>query len=247
MLGGGLTKNGKKAMREVLKANLDVFAWKPTDKTGVPQTLTQHKLRVKEGTTPSRQKKRRMAPERSKVVNEENVGATYQRRVDRAFEKQIGRNLEVYVDDLVIKSHSEQEAIRDIEETFHTLRKINMKLNPKKCMFEAEKGIFHGHTISKDGIQACSEKAQSIINMSSSKTLKDVQSLNGILAKAERALGEMKRQMEGLPTLNAHVNGEKLIKYLSTPEEAVSVVLLAEQGDNKYRLFCRACIAIFEN
>ncbi|GJT91107.1 hypothetical protein Tco_1079952 [Tanacetum coccineum] len=47
-----------------------------------------------------------------------NAGATSQRRVDKAFEKQIGRNLEVYVDELVIKSHTEQEILRDIEETF---------------------------------------------------------------------------------------------------------------------------------
>ncbi|GKC67331.1 reverse transcriptase domain-containing protein [Tanacetum coccineum] len=55
-----------------------------------------------------------------------NAGATYQRLVDRAFQKQIGRNLKVYVDDLVIKSHTEEEIIRDIAETFKTLRQINM-------------------------------------------------------------------------------------------------------------------------
>ena len=52
-----------------------------------------------------------------------NAGATYQRLVDTAFQKQIGRNMEVYVDDLVIKSHSEAEVLRDVEETFATLRK----------------------------------------------------------------------------------------------------------------------------
>ncbi|GJZ52860.1 reverse transcriptase domain-containing protein [Tanacetum coccineum] len=61
-----------------------------------------------------------------------NTGVTYQRLVDKAFHKQIGRNLEVYVDDLVIKSRTKDEIVRDIEETFKTLREINMKLNPKK-------------------------------------------------------------------------------------------------------------------
>ncbi|GJX93130.1 reverse transcriptase domain-containing protein [Tanacetum coccineum] len=60
-----------------------------------------------------------------------NVGTTYQRLMDKAFHKQIDRNLKVYVDDLVIKSHMEDEIIRDIEETFKTLREINMKLNQK--------------------------------------------------------------------------------------------------------------------
>ncbi|GJR56922.1 reverse transcriptase domain-containing protein [Tanacetum coccineum] len=71
-----------------------------------------------------------------------NAGATYQRLVDNAFEGQVGRNLEVYVDDLVIKSHTEDELVRDIVETFRALRKINMKLNPKKCTFGATEGMF---------------------------------------------------------------------------------------------------------
>nr|GFD29543.1 reverse transcriptase domain-containing protein [Tanacetum cinerariifolium] len=52
-----------------------------------------------------------------------NAGATYQRLMDKAFEGQIGRNIEVYVDDLVVKSYKEAEMMRDIEETFCTLRK----------------------------------------------------------------------------------------------------------------------------
>ncbi|GJZ30527.1 reverse transcriptase domain-containing protein [Tanacetum coccineum] len=103
-----------------------------------------------------------------------NVGFTYQRLVDKAFDRQIGRNLEVYVDDLVIKSQSEDEVVRDIIETFCTLRKINMKLNPKKCIFGATEGMFLGHAISRDEIQSCSEKNQAVINMPSPQTSKEV-------------------------------------------------------------------------
>nr|GEV11947.1 reverse transcriptase domain-containing protein [Tanacetum cinerariifolium] len=60
-----------------------------------------------------------------------NVGATYQSLVDKAFHKHIGMNLEVYMDDLVIKSRTEDEIIRDVEETFKTQRDVKMKLNPK--------------------------------------------------------------------------------------------------------------------
>ncbi|GJR52454.1 reverse transcriptase domain-containing protein [Tanacetum coccineum] len=69
-----------------------------------------------------------------------NARATYQRLVDKAFQRQIGRNLEVYVDDLVIKSRTEEEIIRDITETFKTLRQINMKLNPKNAPSECKRG-----------------------------------------------------------------------------------------------------------
>nr|GEV72554.1 reverse transcriptase domain-containing protein [Tanacetum cinerariifolium] len=73
-----------------------------------------------------------------------NARSTYQRLVDKAFHKQIGKNLEVYVDVLVIKIRTEDEIVRDVEETFKTLKEINMKLNPKKCAFGVEEGMFLG-------------------------------------------------------------------------------------------------------
>nr|GEX15965.1 reverse transcriptase domain-containing protein [Tanacetum cinerariifolium] len=87
-----------------------------------------------------------------------NDGATYQRLVGKAFQKQIGKNLEVYVDDLVIKSRTEQEVIRDIEEMFKTLREINMKLNPKKCTFGMREGMFMGYKVNADGLKVCLAK-----------------------------------------------------------------------------------------
>ncbi|GJW76754.1 reverse transcriptase domain-containing protein [Tanacetum coccineum] len=82
-----------------------------------------------------------------------NARATYQRLVDKAFQKQIGKNLEVYVDDLVIKSHTDHERIRDIDETFKTLKEINLKINPKKCTFGIEEGMFLGYKVNTKGIK----------------------------------------------------------------------------------------------
>ncbi|GKB15554.1 reverse transcriptase domain-containing protein [Tanacetum coccineum] len=119
-----------------------------------------------------------------------NAGATYQRLVDKAFEKQVGRNLEVYVDDLVIKSHTEAELLRDIEETFRTLRKINMKLNPKKCTFGAVEGMFLGYMVGPEGIKPCPEKIEVVLQLPSPRTIKEVQSLNGKLAGLNRFLSK---------------------------------------------------------
>nr|GEV08845.1 reverse transcriptase domain-containing protein [Tanacetum cinerariifolium] len=119
-----------------------------------------------------------------------NAGATYQRLVDKAFQKQIGRNLEVYVDDLVIKSRTEEEVIRDAEETFQTLRKINMKLNPKKCAFGMREGTFLGYKVDADGLRVSSDKVKAVIDLPSPKCLKDVQKLNGKLASLNRFLSK---------------------------------------------------------
>ncbi|GJV32953.1 reverse transcriptase domain-containing protein [Tanacetum coccineum] len=132
-----------------------------------------------------------------------NAGATYQRFVDKAFEKLIERNLEVYVDDLVIKSHTEQEIPRDIEETFKMLRRINMKLNPKKCTFGAEEGMFLGHIVNVKGIRACPDKAEAT-------------------PEAEKAFQAMKQCIAELPMVTTPKPREELIIYLYAAREEIS-------------------------
>ncbi|GJU44940.1 reverse transcriptase domain-containing protein [Tanacetum coccineum] len=119
-----------------------------------------------------------------------NAGATYQRLVDKALQKQIGQNLEVYVDDLIIKRRTKQEVIRDIEETFKTLREINIKLNPKKCAFGMREGTFLGYKVNADRLRVCPNKVEALLNLPSPKCLKDVQKLNGKLASLNRFLSK---------------------------------------------------------
>ena len=71
-----------------------------------------------------------------------NIGATYQRLVNRMFSHQIGSNVEVYVDDMLVKSKDEANHLDDLKETFSTLRNYNMKLNHAKCVFAVASGKF---------------------------------------------------------------------------------------------------------
>ncbi|GJU56667.1 reverse transcriptase domain-containing protein [Tanacetum coccineum] len=86
----------------------------------------------------------------------------------------IGQNLEVYVDDQVIKSRTKKEVIRDIEETSKTLREINMKLNPKKCAFGMREGTSLGYKVDADGLRIYPNKVEAVLNLPSPKCLKDV-------------------------------------------------------------------------
>ncbi|GKC69351.1 reverse transcriptase domain-containing protein [Tanacetum coccineum] len=159
-----------------------------------------------------------------------NTDVTYQRLVDKAFDSQVGRNIEVYVDDLVIKSHAEAEMLKDIDEMFRTLRKINVKLNPKKCTFGAVEGMFLGYMISPKGIKPCPDKTEFVLQLPSPWTIKEVQSLNGKLAKAEQAFKQLKQHLSELPLLVAPKPEEELIVYLSASYGAVSAVLMTERG-----------------
>ncbi|GJR81076.1 reverse transcriptase domain-containing protein [Tanacetum coccineum] len=145
-----------------------------------------------------------------------NAGSTYQRLVDKAFQRQIGRNLEVYVDDLVIKSHTEEEIIRDITETFKTLRQINMKLNPKKCTFGMQEGMFLGYKVSTHGLRACPEKADTVLSLPSPRCIKDVQKLNGKLASLNRFLS--KSAEKSLPFFKTLKKCTKKSDFQWTPE-----------------------------
>ncbi|GJZ37757.1 reverse transcriptase domain-containing protein [Tanacetum coccineum] len=119
-----------------------------------------------------------------------NAGATYQRLVDKVFSHQIGRNLEAYVDDMVIKSTFEKEILKDMQETFKRFQSINMKLNPKKCSFGVEEGSFLGHLITKHGIKANPSKVKAVTDLDQPRTLKDIQSLNSKLAALSRFLSK---------------------------------------------------------
>ena len=77
-----------------------------------------------------------------------NVGATYQRLVNKMFNKQIDRNMEVYVDDMLVKSKEELAHLDDLRETFATLKQYQMKLNPGKCVFGVASGKFLGFMVS---------------------------------------------------------------------------------------------------
>ncbi|GJW73825.1 reverse transcriptase domain-containing protein [Tanacetum coccineum] len=149
-----------------------------------------------------------------------NAGATYQRLVDSAFKEQIGVNLEAYVDDMVIKSRTEQDIIKDIEQTFSTLRRINMKLNPKKCSFGMEEGKFLGYIVTSEGIRANPEKAKAVMDMPSPKTLKQMQSLSGKMAALNRFLSKSaERSLPFLDTLKKCTN-KKDFRWTEAAEAA---------------------------
>ena len=77
-----------------------------------------------------------------------NVGATYQRLVNKMFNKQINRNMEVYVDDMLVKSKEELAHLDDLKETSTTLKQYQMKLNLSKCVFGVASGKFLGFMVS---------------------------------------------------------------------------------------------------
>nr|GEX00272.1 reverse transcriptase domain-containing protein [Tanacetum cinerariifolium] len=291
--------------------NLDIFAWQPSDMTGVPWSVAEHRLNIRQGYSSVRQKKKGQAPERARALQAEvqklveagitrevyyhdwlsnpvmvkkhddswrmcvdftdlnkayaykgyhkiqlaeadeektafhtgqgvycytkmpfvlkNAGATYQRLMDKAFEGQVGRNIEVYVDDMVVKIYTEAEMMRDIEETFCTLRKVNMKLNPKKYLFGLAEGVFLGYVITPEA-----EKSLPLF-----QTLKKCIKKSDFhwTTEAEQAFQQLKQHLSELPLLVAPKPQEELIMYLSATYGAISAVLMTKRGTNQTSIY----------
>jgi hypothetical protein len=111
-----------------------------------------------------------------------NAGATYQRMMQNCLESQIGRNIQVYIDDVVITARKEESLIDDLKETFDNLDRYKLNLNPTKCSFGVSAGQLLGFLVSARGIEANLGKIQAILTMGKPAKLHEVQQLAGRIA-----------------------------------------------------------------
>ncbi|XP_074345424.1 uncharacterized protein LOC141684389 [Apium graveolens] len=115
-----------------------------------------------------------------------NASATYQRFVNMMFKNQIGRTMEVYVNDMLVKSKVANDHIKHLMEMFNILRRFRMKLNPQKCVFGVESGKFLGFIVNHRGIEANPAKIKALLDMKSPTNMKQMQSLTGRISVLNR-------------------------------------------------------------
>ncbi|XP_057517953.1 uncharacterized protein LOC130798872 [Amaranthus tricolor] len=154
----------------------------------------------------------------------------------------------------------------DLRETFNTLRKHQMKLNPDKCVFGVTGGKCLGFLVDERGIEANPDKIQAIQNMRSPTSVKEVQKLTGCIAalgrflsksadkclpffktikqqkfewtaEAEKSFRQLKEHLSALPKLVSPINGEKLVLYVSVSEYSLSGVLVAEREKKQLPIY----------
>jgi ribonuclease HI len=195
-----------------------------------------------------------------------NAGATYQRCMNHVFGEHIGRTVEAYVDDIVVKTRKASDLLSDLEVTFGCLRAKGVKLNPEKCVFGVPRGMLLGFIVSERGIEANLEKIMAIINMGPIKDLKGVQRVMGCLAalsrfisrigekglplyrllrKAERftwtpeakeALGNLKALLTNAPILVPPAVEEALLIYVAATTQVVSSTIVVERREEGHAL-----------
>ena len=186
-----------------------------------------------------------------------NARATYQRLVNRMFQKQIGATMEVYIDDMLVKSTTANLHIAHLSEAFQILRNYNMKLNSAKCAFGMSAGKYLGFIVNHRGIEANLDKIKALLDMSSPSGIKEVQQLTGRIAalsrfisrasdkcqpffqvlkkafqwdaKCEEAFLALKTYLSSPPILVSPTEGELLTLYLAVSDFSTSAVLVRDK------------------
>ncbi|GAU36139.1 hypothetical protein TSUD_316680 [Trifolium subterraneum] len=187
-----------------------------------------------------------------------NAGATYQRMMNKVFHNEIGDMLEVYMDDMIVKSEEEIDHTIHLKRVFDQARKFNMRFNPEKCTFGVKAGKFLGFYLTERGIEANPDKCRAFFDYPTPKSKKSIQTLNGMLTsmarfvaksaqhalplfkllrkettfewteECEGALQHLKRALSEPSVLTRPVEDEKLYLYLAVASEAISAVLIRE-------------------
>jgi hypothetical protein len=188
-----------------------------------------------------------------------NALPTFVRAMSKTFGGLIRDKVEVYIDDIVVKTKRGSTLVEDLTLVFDRLRATRTKLNPDKCVFGVSAGRLLGFLVSYRGIEANSEKIKAIESMRPLARIKDVQKLAGSLAalsrfilrlaervlpffkllwksgpfswteEAEQAFQDLKQHLVSLPILVAPEPGEPLYLYIAAAVEAVSMVLVIER------------------
>jgi hypothetical protein len=193
-----------------------------------------------------------------------NAGATYQRAIQACFKRQLNKNIEAYVDDVVVKTKNSDTLIVDLEETLASLREYRWKLNPNKCVFGVPSGKLLSFIISHRGIKDNPEKISTITNMKAPTCIKDVQKLTGCMAasnkfisklgewglpffkllkhqekfvwtpEANQALAQLKDFLSKPPVLTAPHKKEQLLLYLAATTHVVSTAIVVVRQEDSH-------------
>jgi hypothetical protein len=150
-----------------------------------------------------------------------NAGATYQQMMQNSLRSQIGRNIQVYIDDVVNTIRKGKSLISDLAKTFDNLNRYKFKLNPTKCSFGVSAGQLLGFLVSARGIEANPEKIQAILTMGKPTKLHDIQKLAGRVVALSRFIARL---------------GEKALPFYALMKKSDNKFEWTEEADTAFTL-----------
>ena len=190
-----------------------------------------------------------------------NAGSTYQRIMTRMFKPQPGKNIEIYIDDMVVKSKVVFEHMRDLNGIFEISRRHKLRLNASKCSFRVGLGKFLGYMVTHRGIEVSFDQIRAIHSMHLFRNPKEVQKLTGMIAALNHFISrsadrcrplflllnkwkgfewteecasvfqQLKEYLSWPPIMLSSETDEVLLAYIAVAPHAVSLVLIRTDND----------------
>ncbi|VVA38327.1 PREDICTED: LOW QUALITY PROTEIN, partial [Prunus dulcis] len=148
-----------------------------------------------------------------------NVGATYQRAMNSVFHDMIGHSLEVYIDDVVIKSPEEGDHVSNLKKAFLRMRQHKLKMNPKKCVFGVQADNFLGFLVHQRGIEIDKNKEKSIMEALPPRNKKELQSLLGKINFLRRFISNFAGKIQPFSSL-LRLKQEQTFKWEEQHQQA---------------------------
>ena len=185
-----------------------------------------------------------------------NTGSTYQRMMTKMFEPQLGKNVKVYIDDMVVKSKLVSEHLADLTNIFEILRRHKLRLNASKCSFGVGSRKFLGYMVTHRGIEVNPDQIKAINSLQPPQNPKEVQKFTGMMAALNRFISrsaercrpfflllhkwkefqwfeecvvefqELKRYLSHPPIMSSPVVDEVRFAYIAVALYAISLVLI---------------------
>ncbi|KAL0317410.1 UNVERIFIED_CONTAM: Transposon Tf2-12 polyprotein [Sesamum angustifolium] len=192
-----------------------------------------------------------------------NAGSTYQRAMRKIFDDMLHKNVECYVDDLMVKSKKREDHFHDLRKVFECLRRYQLKMNPSECAFGVMFGKFLGFIIRQRGIEIEQAKIDAILRMPKPRNIHELKSSQGKLAylrrfisnlasrcqpfsrlmkkdvqfqwdeACDKAFKSIKSYLMKPPVLITPVPGRPLILYVAAQERSVGILLAQKNDEGK--------------
>ncbi|WJZ91218.1 hypothetical protein VitviT2T_010313 [Vitis vinifera] len=194
-----------------------------------------------------------------------NAGATYQRAATTLFHDMMHRDVEVYVDNMIVKSRGRSYHLAALERFFERIRQFRLRLNPKKCTFGVASGKLLGYMVSERGIEVDPDKIRAIIDIPAPMTEREVRGFLGRLQyisrfisrltdiceplfrllrrsqptvwddQCQRAFERIREYLLSPPVLAPPTPGRPLLLYLSVSDVALGCMLAQLDDSGKDR------------
>ncbi|GJW16604.1 hypothetical protein Tco_0024040 [Tanacetum coccineum] len=180
-MGTTLTTNYKQLLADVLRENREVFVWTRSERTTVQRFVMEHQLRIYPLAKPVVHKRRPMSSEGRLALKEKVIA------------DQRGRNVETYLEEIVIKSKSEMDLVQDVKETLRKLKRVNIKIDPTMSLFGVKEGRFLSYMVAEEGLRADPGIIQAIILSPTPRSPNQIRSLFlTAISKSISKLAELK-------------------------------------------------------